>query len=647
MLRDFSLGAVKHLLRCVVLCMAVSPLSACGPLQPAQPSSLAWQDRNAGLTPHVSVTSLAIHPQNPQRMFAGVYAREALYASDDGGATWQAAGAALGGHAVFTLLVDPKRPEALWAGTADGLYRGSLDDSRLDADWQRVAEWPLARAVFALHAAPDGTLYAAGALPAVWFMAAGQPWQPLAPLPGDVGAVLAVATAAEGMLLAGSDGDGLFTSRDGGGIWQRAAAIGETYVAALWVAPWDDRLILARTRAGLFRSTDGAATWQVVGAELDGRVDAIAGIATEQAIYLGMSTGQLYRSADLGATWQGWGDGVGRDGMFNTLVAVPWPAQTFFAGTQRGLYRSQDRARTWQPITATVGTFHATALAQAPDGALYLGNEDGVWLSRDQGATWQPRQVGLPPRAVLAIVIAPDDPQVLYAATEGDGVYTSPDAGSHWIQLAWDNFIIPDLARDPHYLNRFYVRVAYERIYQSDDGGITWTARWDGMATTTEIAAFVLSPHQAGLLYAGGTVEAFKSEDGAAHWQPIGAELAGQSVLFLAVDAHDPVTVYTGATKGLYRSQDGGATWYLWGNGLADLTVTALAFHPTQPNQIYAGTKYRGVYASHDGGQSWQPAHNGMGELSVRQLLVDTSGRWLYAATDQGFWRAAIDTSAP
>lgn len=633
------------------ICLFLSLLFAgCSQVSPAA-QRLTWQAGNQGLTPHVPITALAVDPHHERRLFVGAYARENLYLSLDGGETWRPLTRGPLGHPAFTLLFDPVQPAVLWVGTADGLYRGTPDGA--DLAWSRVAEWPLATAVFDLHADGAGNLYAAGAHPSVWMKEPGQrsghggeSWRPLAPLP-DVGAVLAVATV-EGLrdgpdlLLAGTDGHGLFVSRDRGQSWQRVPEIGETFVAALWVAPWDGRFILARTRAGLFRSTDGAASWVRIAGELDGRVDALAADPATRAILLGMSTGQIYRSIDGGERWQAWGEGVGRDGMFNLLAPVPGREQAFYAGTHYGLYRSLDGARSWQPITRTLGSFRATALAQAPDGTLYLGNEDGVYRSRDQGQSWQPRAAGLPPRTVLDLAVAPHDPQVLYAATEGDGLYRSQDGGLTWAQLAWPEAILPQVVVHPREPNRLYVRLAYERVYASDDGGVTWSARWEGMQTTTEIMSLAISPHNPSVIYAGGIVELFKSVDGAQRWQPIGPELVGQSVFYLAVDARSPETVYAGATKGLYRSDDGGITWRPWGDGLADITVTALAFHPAHASRIYAGTKYRGVYASEDGGETWYPAHGGMGQVSVDSLLVSADGRWLYAATDQGFWRATL-----
>jgi photosystem II stability/assembly factor-like uncharacterized protein len=615
---------------------------ACAPTPPPQKASLVWQAANQGLTPHTPVTAIAVDPDDARTLFAGVYGRQSLYASNDGGVTWRRAGEGVAGQPLFALLFDPRRPDRIWAGTADGLYWGIRSRTPEDIRWQRTAAWPLASAVFDLHTGEGGRLFAAGAHPAIWSLTGDETWRPLAPLPDAVGAILAVATAANSVLLAGSDGQGLFISRDGGSSWHAAPEIGQTYVAALWVAPWDDRLLLARTRAGLFRSTDGAKTWHMVALEADGRVDAIAGLAADQVIYLGMSTGKLLRSVDLGFTWREWGSGVDRDGMFYTLITVPGVDALFYAGTQYGLYRSQDGARTWEAMTGGLGVFQARALAQAPGGILYLGNEDGVYVSTDQGERWQPPGAGLPARRILALAIAPQDPHVLYAATEGAGLYRSDDGGATWNQLAWPDSIITGLALDPGSSSRLFARLAYERVYSSDDGGATWTARWDGMATTSEIMSLSRSPHNASVFYAGGVVDLFKSEDGAAHWRRIGTEMAGQSIFYLAVDTSSPETVYAGATKGLYRSDDGGQTWRLWAHGLVDITVTALAFHPIQPHRIYAGTKYRGVYASDDGGRTWQPATAGMGALSIYELLAAADGRWLYAATDQGFWRAAL-----
>ncbi len=89
------------------------------------------------------MTSIAVDPRPPQQIFTGVYAEESLYASADGGVTWQHDGDGVAGQPAFAPLFDPQQADVLWAGTADGLYRGTVGDAQHGPNWQRVEGWPL------------------------------------------------------------------------------------------------------------------------------------------------------------------------------------------------------------------------------------------------------------------------------------------------------------------------------------------------------------------------------------------------------------------------------------------------------------------------------------------------------------------------
>jgi len=604
---------------------------------------------------HVPVTAIAFDPHHPNHVLASAYDPNSLYASNDSGRTWRRAANGVAAQPVYDLSFHPQQPTVALAATVDGVYRG-VRAGRNPFRWTRADALPPARAAYTLAHDPEMGGLAGGDSPALFQSENGAAWRALTAMP-DGDAILSVAVArqhGQPLLLAGTDGGGLFTSRDGGQSWRLVNEIGETFVAALWVAPWNQTLILARTRRGLFRSNDGGRSWQQSGAQLDARVDALAATPNERALYLGMSSGAVLRSRDAGVTWQEWG-ALPRDGMFYALELSPTYPRTFWAGAQSGLYRSDDGGRGWQLAADNVGAHAIHALAVTPAGTLYIGTEDGVFVSTDAGQHWRPRRDGLPARAVLSLSIFPPNPQILYASTDGKGIYRSDDGGLSWRPAGWDGHIIPQVAVDPVDAGRVYVRVAFERMYVSEDvtsgGGATWSPRWEGQQTTTEVTSFAISPHAAPdserVLFAGAAVELYRSADGAASWHAIGHELAGESVFHLAVDPRDPAQVYAGATKGLYGSDDGGDSWQPVGRELAQITVTALAFHPTQRNVLYVGTKYRGVYRSADrgenGARTWQPVGPGPNTVSVNSLAVSPDGRWLYAATERGFWRARAE----
>src|SRR5436305_9533483 len=69
-----------------------------------------------------TVSALAFAPSNPQVAYAGTLGG-GIFRSGDGGASWTAASFGLKRQDIFSLAVDPRAPEAVYAGTIEGLYK--------------------------------------------------------------------------------------------------------------------------------------------------------------------------------------------------------------------------------------------------------------------------------------------------------------------------------------------------------------------------------------------------------------------------------------------------------------------------------------------------------------------------------------------
>jgi photosystem II stability/assembly factor-like uncharacterized protein len=642
---------------CLLLLVAVLGSACSSPVtgSPVSPGA-ALQDASAGLRPHAPVTSLVFDPTDARRAYAGTAGSGAgLWSSDDGGQSWRPDPGLVAGQPIYALLASRSGDGTVLAGTERGLWERPPGGR----DWQPLGQVPLAP-VYVLTEAPDGAVLAGGAGPVIYRRAsANASWTPLGPLPGsgpaiDRGhaagfpanqepsssAVLSLASGAGGLLLAGTDGAGLFRSRDGGQTWDRVPEIGGTYVAALAMGPGTAGAGLARTRAGLFRTSDGGLTWSAAASGITDRVDALA-VAGDGDFLIGTSIGDLYRSHDAGATWQPWGSGTGRAGLFFALVRVPGQGDRWLAGRETGLYASDDNAASWHAVERGPGYPVVQALARGAGGKLLAATADGVYGSAHDGQSWTENRQGLPPATVLAIAVSPVDGQVAYAGLDGAGLYHSSDGGNHWTRTGWTGPSVPAIALDPHDPEHLFIRVAFERVYESTDGGKHWTARWSGLGLQTQIIALAIDPLQPKVMYAGGTEGFFRSEDGSVTWRSSGPELAGQTIFCLLAGGVKTGELYAGATKGAYRSQDSGEHWEPWGQALANRTVTALAFAPGRPDIAYAGTRYDGIWATRDGGLNWQPAGPGLAGRTVFDLLFTADGRWLLAATDRGVFRTA------
>src|SRR4029077_3692316 len=150
------------------------------------------------------------------------------------------------------------------------------------------------------------------------------------------------------------------------------------------------------------------------------------------------------RSTDGGATWI---DMAIDSTVAYSLTLDPRRPERLYASTSRGLYRSTDRGRTWQPLTEGVPS-----------------HQPGLWPS-------------------FEILVDPDQPGLVWAAqkTFGFALLKSEDGGDHWQTVAGagipESAVVESLVKPP-VSGVLYVSTTLG-IYRSDDGGDTWLP-WNG-----------------------------------------------------------------------------------------------------------------------------------------------------------------------
>jgi photosystem II stability/assembly factor-like uncharacterized protein len=123
-------------------------------------------------------------------------------------------------------------------------------------------------------------------------------------------------------------------------------------------------------------------------------------------------------------------------------LALDSSGQMLFLGAHTGLFRSDDRGRSWKRAQISAKHSHLDVMSVTPDPreptTIYVGtHEAGVFKSTDGGSTWKQANSGLGGMDVHGLAIDPSAPSKLHAAVreKGEGVFRTTDAGGKWTRV--------------------------------------------------------------------------------------------------------------------------------------------------------------------------------------------------------------------
>jgi photosystem II stability/assembly factor-like uncharacterized protein len=203
--------------------------------------------------------------------------------------------------------------------------------------------------------------------------------------------------------------------------------------------------------------------------------------------------GGVARSDDGGRTWRAMTNGMPPTAATHILLDG---GSLYVAGFGRGVFRSDDGGETWSLKNNGLPAKEPFAwrLAKAGDGALYLviarrsergeigDDRDGsLYRSRDRAESWE--KVNLPEgvNGPNGLAVDPSDPKRLYLAAwarqgaRNGGIFLSSDAGTAWRRVHDEDQHVYDVTVDPKRPSVLYACGFESAAWRSDDRGVTWT----------------------------------------------------------------------------------------------------------------------------------------------------------------------------
>jgi len=268
---------------------------------------------------------------------------------------------------------------------------------------------------------------------------------------------------------------------------------------------------------------------------------------------------------------------------------------------------------------------------------------DGVWASDDFGQSWKKPCYGKPgPGKVMCVTLDPRDPKTLYAGTEPIDVFVSHNAGRDWTRLdsvrrlPWVKSVtypvptvephVREIALDPKDSKKIYVALQVGYILKSEDGGESWKLLNNGL--DADVHTIAINPENT-------------------------------DNLLIATGGHD---CRLGQAKGraLYRSGDGGESWIPMATEFSQEYSVPLVIHPKDPRILYSvlangePPKWRRptgaeslMIRTKDGGSTWERLDGRLSEWQrsfADSLVIDEAEpNHIYAALRTGELLASFD----
>jgi photosystem II stability/assembly factor-like uncharacterized protein len=291
---------------------------------------------------------------------------------------------------------------------------------------------------------------------------------------------------------------------------------------------------------------------------------------------------------------------------------------------------------------------------------------------------------------VMAVLVHPTNPDIIYAGSASGGVWKSTDFGGTWANIFNESYSVGALAFEPGDPNTVYVGTGENSpagvatypgngIWRSTDAGATWTNI--GLADIGYTGKIAINPSNPKTIYVAaiGLYRAkttqrgiFRSTDRGATWTKVLYLNDTTCAIDVVINPLDTAQVYaamwtryrtphvsviSGPSSGLYRSDDAGAHWSLVTDGFPNndpnLGRISLTYSPSVPYIMYAltqsGVGWGGMYRSSDGGLSWALTYdgtaNGEGQVWYNNVVTVDPGNpdalWagmttLYKSTNGG-----------
>jgi hypothetical protein len=359
-------------------------------------------------------------------------------------------------------------------------------------------------------------------------------------------------------------------------------------------------------------------------------------------------------------------------------------APTIWVGTRKGLFAVKKGASGWKLGAPKfpgepVSQFARDASTGACYAALRLGHFGvKLWRSDDGEGEWKevaaPAFPPKPTEGEWADDATPWTVDMVWGLEAGSGklwagclpagLFTSSDGAASWrlVESLWrrperkewfgggyDLAGIHSIAVDPRDTKHVTIAISCGGVWQTRDGGESWTSTSKGMVADfmpperkedpniQDVHRMVSCAAQPDTLWAQNHFGIYRSDDGGMQWLRMKAPRPSDFGFAVAVHPRDPKTAWfvpahsdaqrmpVDARMVVTRTRDGGASFETLGEGLPSQDAYHLVYRHglavgEDGNTLAMASTTGGLWASEDGGATWQCVSRDLPPVAVVRI---------------------------
>ena len=606
--------------------------------------------------------AIGVNPKNPNVLYIGA-ADGGMWRSYDEGRTWRSVSDSWPIQTMGSIVVDPVDTNIVYAGTGEANYSGDCYDgggffkSTDGGDtWNEIG---------------------AGTLPA-YARCSDMVIDPL-----HTNVLYAAIPAG----VRSQDQEGIWKTTDGGATWtliltgrMNDIVIDPQNPDILYTASskiYDGAIL---PRYGMLKTTDAGATWTPlnigVADSLMGRTAIAISASNPNVLYIGVSevvgTGRtwllgVFKTTDAGATWKKLTvpfDYMVSQGSYDNIIGVnPANPDIVIAGGVK-LIRSGDGGATWEriPDQGSGGLLHvdehAIEFNPANPDRVFIGNDGGFYIVSNGGRDVVKSDLGLSITQFMGGAMHPSSDAFLLGGTQDNGSMITNSAPM------WATTLYGDGGRNAINQSRpnvMYTTMEFLKFWRSDDFGQTWIQAMGGMPLDQSMfyIDYAMDPTNSSTLYLG-TYKMYKTTNDGKLWTLqkdcfFPTSTSCYYISAVSVAAYDGQVAFAGATGGSVGiTSNGGSSWTIVKDSLPTAYVSAVkSFEPGTVYATYSRYGVPKVWKSTSFGNTWTSINGNLPDIPAfdiikldGKLILGTEGG-VFISDDEGATWQRFGTGLP